>query len=299
MTFSNISGWIVLDKGYGLSSTKSVSTIKKHLGIKKAGHLGTLDPLATGVLPVALGEGTKTIPYINSEIKEYKFTVRWGISTSTDDLEGEVIAKSTFRPRKQEIRNILKKYIGTIKQNPPKYSAIKINGERAYNLSRRGLDFSLVKRNVEIKSIHVTNIIDKDHASFELVCGKGTYVRSLARDIALDLGTLGHVVDIRRTKVGLFTLSNSICLDNKIESEKNLNIKNKIISIDEVLKDMPSIPIEEEEAKKIKAGQRIPLNGINKNSLREKIIKLKFNGCLVSIAYLCNGYILPRRNFNV
>ena len=200
-----VSGWMVLDKPLGMGSTEAVSKIKWLYGAEKAGHAGTLDPLATGILPIALGEATKTVPYVQDGAKVYRFTVSWGEERSTDDLEGAVTRSSPERPDEQAIRALLPKYTGVIMQIPPQFSAIKIAGERAYDLAREGEAVDIPAREVEIGRFDLIEMRGADATVFEIECGKGTYVRSLARDMGRDLGCYGHISELRRTEVDPFT----------------------------------------------------------------------------------------------
>jgi len=209
-----VNGWIVLDKPRGLTSTHAVARIKRLYDARKVGHAGTLDPLATGILPIALGEATKTVSYAVDDEKSYEFTVRWGIETTTDDAEGEAINISDDRPTVADIEAVLPGFIGSIKQVPPKFSAIKVNGNRAYDLARDGEEVELAARPVEIAELNIVECPVADHTVFAAVCGKGTYVRSLARDIGRELGCFGHVSALRRTRVGPFTLDGSVTLED-------------------------------------------------------------------------------------
>jgi tRNA pseudouridine55 synthase len=209
-----VNGWIVLDKPRGLTSTHAVARIKRLYDARKVGHAGTLDPLATGILPIALGEATKTVSYAVDDEKSYEFTVRWGIETTTDDAEGEAVNTSDDRPTVADIEAVLPGFIGSIKQVPPKFSAIKVNGNRAYDLARDGEEVELAARPVEIAELNIVECPDADHTVFSAVCGKGTYVRSLARDIGRELGCFGHVSALRRTRVGPFTLEGSVTLED-------------------------------------------------------------------------------------
>ena len=204
----DVHGWVVLDKPVGMTSTHAVSVIKRLFSAKRAGHAGTLDPLASGCLPIALGEATKTVPFVMDGRKLYQFTVRWGEERDTDDAEGRVIASSEQRPTPEAIRALLPSYTGTIQQVPPRYSAIKIEGERAYDLARDGETVELEARPVEIARLELVATPDPDHAVLEAECGKGTYVRSLARDMGRALGCFGHVSALRRVAVGPFRRRN-------------------------------------------------------------------------------------------
>src|SRR5690606_21886282 len=207
-----VSGWLVLDKPKGMGSTDAVSKIKWLYGAEKAGHAGTLDPLASGMLPIALGEATKTVPYVQDGAKVYRFTVAWGEERTTDDLEGAPTKTSSARPGEAEIRAAMPKYTGVIMQTPPQFSAIKIAGERAYDLAREGETVEIPAREVEIARFDLIAMPDADTAVFEIECGKGTYVRSIARDLGRDLGCYGHIAELRRTEVYPFTPDDLVTL---------------------------------------------------------------------------------------
>ncbi|MBL8836268.1 MAG: tRNA pseudouridine(55) synthase TruB, partial [Alphaproteobacteria bacterium] len=208
-----IDGFVVLDKPLGLGSTQAMAQVRRALGAAKAGHGGTLDPLATGVLVIALGEATKLVPFVMDAVKEYEFTVRWGEARSTDDAEGPITATSDVRPDRAAIVAALPRFLGVIQQTPPAFSAIKVAGERAYDRARAGEVVELKARSVEIRALELVACDDTDHASFRVVCGKGTYVRSLARDLAAALGAVGHVSALRRLAVGRFRVNDAISLD--------------------------------------------------------------------------------------
>jgi tRNA pseudouridine55 synthase len=212
-----VHGWVVLDKPKGLASTLAVTKVRRLFDAQKAGHAGTLDPLATGVLAIALGEATKTVPYAMDGEKLYRFSACWGEARDTDDAEGSVVAVSPERPSAAQIRAQLPQFIGEILQVPPPYSAIKVAGERAYDLAREGEDFSLGPRPIFVRDARLIEIPDPDHAVFELSCGKGSYVRAWVRDLALALGTLGHVSELRRLRVGPFSIEAAISLE-KLEA---------------------------------------------------------------------------------
>jgi tRNA pseudouridine55 synthase len=209
----DISGWLVVDKPAGPTSTAVVNKVRWALGAKKAGHAGTLDPAATGVLAVALGEATKTVPFITDALKCYRFTVRFGLATKTDDAEGEIIARSDLRPTDDQIRAALGPFRGEIMQVPPQFSAVKVDGERAYALARAGEDLDLAARPLWVESLDLVARPDADHAELEMVCGKGGYVRSIARDLGAALGCHGHVLSLRRTWSGPFDAQDGITLD--------------------------------------------------------------------------------------
>ena len=212
-----VHGWVNLDKPYGLGSTSAVGKIRWLFNANKAGHAGTLDPLATGVLPIALGDATKTVAFMMDAVKGYDFTIAWGENTSTWDVEGAVTLTSDIRPKRGAIEAALAAFTGHISQIPPKFSAIKVDGKRAYDLARGGADVTLASRQVHVHSLRLVEC-GADSAAFSVVCGKGTYVRSLARDLAAALGTCGHVTALRRTRVGAFTLDNAVSLESLIKT---------------------------------------------------------------------------------
>lgn len=216
-----VSGWVVLDKPAGMTSTKAVSTIKHLFKAQKAGHAGTLDPLATGCLPIALGEATKAVPQIFEAGKSYRFTVRWGVRTNTDDTEGEAVATSDARPSADAIEAAMAGFVGTIEQLPPSFSAVKVDGERAYDIARDGETPELTPREVTIDRFELIGVPDADHAEFEIDCGKGTYVRSLARDLGEMLGCHGHVSALRRLSVGPFDEDAMVGLDEIREAAED------------------------------------------------------------------------------
>ncbi len=208
-----IHGWVVVDKPRGVTSTQVVGLVRRVFDAQKAGHAGTLDPMATGVLAVALGEATKTVPYAMDAEKTYRFTACWGEARDSDDTEGKVTATSDVRPTRDEIEAVLPRFVGEISQVPPVYSAIKVQGERAYDLAREGETVVLEARNIQIHEAKLLDQPDDDHATFEIVCGKGAYIRGWVRDIALALGTVGHVSELRRLAVGGFSVEDAISLD--------------------------------------------------------------------------------------
>ncbi len=248
-----VDGWINLDKPPGMTSTQAVGKIRRIMNAQKVGHAGTLDPLATGILPIALGEATKTVPFAQDRLKTYVFTVQWGEQRDTDDGEGDVIETSDNRPTKEQIESILDKYTGNIEQTPPKFSAIKVDGKRAYDLARAGEDVELKSRIVYIESLQLIDT-RTDEADFEVICGKGTYIRSLARDMALELGTCGYIKALRRTKVGPFHEDNAISLDKLEELD---DIAAALLPLETALDDIPALAIKEAEMAKLKNGQAL------------------------------------------
>ena len=254
-----LDGWLVLDKPLGLTSTQALGKVRWLLKAQKAGHGGTLDPLATGILPIALGEATKTVAYVMDATKRYAFTVKWGEQTSSDDAEGQVVATSPHRPTVNEINAGLPQFVGSLSQIPPAFSALKVDGERAYDLARAGEEVSLAARQVQVDAFTLIQMPDSDHADFEVTCGKGTYIRSLARDLALALGTVGHVVKLRRLQVGRFSLENAISLDELEQKVQNTPAEKLLLSIETALDDIPALAISQEEAQRLRLGQRISL----------------------------------------
>lgn len=250
-----ISGWLVLDKAYDFGSTEAVSKVKWLFQAQKAGHAGTLDPLATGILPIALGEATKTVPYVMDGVKRYRFTARWGSATTTDDAEGEEIARADHRPTADDIDAILTCFVGEIEQIPPKFSAIKVNGARAYDLARDGKDVALKARTITIHELTIVDTPDADHTVFEAVTGKGTYVRALVRDIAKALGTEGHVSSLRRISVGPFTQENAITIDALEAVACNIERDATLLPIDAALAHLPQISIDGPQADRLQRGQ--------------------------------------------
>lgn len=263
-----ISGWIVLDKNYDYGSTEAVSKVRWLYDAQKAGHAGTLDPLATGILPIALGEATKTVPYVMEAQKTYRFTARWGIETHTDDAEGEVIENSDVRPDKTSIEACLDDFIGNIEQVPPKFSAIKINGARAYDLAREGHDVELQPRSVIIHDLKLIDIPDKDHAVFEAVTGKGVYVRSVVRDMGKQLGTCAHIVELRRTAVGPFHEEGAIKVED-IEAAEMGDERDQLLSgLELALSHLPAVSLEGPQAARINMGQAAILSPAQAKGLR-------------------------------
>lgn len=250
----DIHGWINLDKPEGISSTQAMSKVRWLFDAKKAGHAGTLDPLATGILPIAMGEATKTIPYIQDSLKTYSFSVMWGEERNTDDREGDIVETSDVRPSQADIEQCLTKYIGEIEQIPPQFSAIKIDGQRAYDLARKGEEVDIKSRIVFIKSLELLSA-EVNEAHFRMICGKGTYVRSLARDLARDLGTCGYVSALRRDQVGPFRIEDAISLDKLEEMSNSAPLDEALLPLDSALDDILALTIKEEEAAKLRNGQ--------------------------------------------
>ncbi len=251
-----IDGWINLDKPIGLTSTQAMAKVRRALNAQKAGHAGTLDPLATGILPIALGEATKTIPYIQDSLKTYSFTITWGQQRDTDDAEGDVIETSDARPTEEAINAALPAFTGDIKQTPPRFSAIKIDGQRAYDLARGGEDFEIKSRQVYIERLELLKT-RTDEADLIMVCGKGTYVRSLARDLALKLGTFGYISALRREAVGPMNSQSAILLDKLQEMGNIAAVNEALLPLQTALDDIPALALRADEMALLKNGQAL------------------------------------------
>ncbi|MBL4741158.1 MAG: tRNA pseudouridine(55) synthase TruB [Sneathiella sp.] len=289
-----IHGWLNIDKPVDITSSRVVSIVKRITTAQKVGHAGTLDPFATGVLPIALGEATKTVGYIVDDIKEYSFIARWGESTNTDDTEGEITTRSENRPTSEEIEQIIPQYLGTIKQTPPVFSAIKINGERAYNLARDGQIFEMPEREVIIHSLRLSKMIDQDHAAFDVRCGKGTYIRALARDIALQLGTVAHLSKLRRTKVGPFLENSAISLEKLEELWQCPADFEDLLPLTTALDDIPAVAITETQADCVRHG-----NSVAVPNQADNIVCAMVGDIPVALSRIEDGNLFPVRVFNI
>jgi tRNA pseudouridine55 synthase len=254
---NKIDGWVVLDKPLGLGSTAAVGRVRWLFSAAKAGHGGTLDPLATGVLPIALGEATKTVPFVMDGRKEYKFTLRFGEARSTDDGEGEVTATSDGRPTDDAIRAALPAFTGDVQQMPPAFSALKIDGQRAYDLARAGVAVDLKPRTVSIERLQLLGRPDADHADFVVGCGKGTYIRSLGRDLAQALGTVGHLSALRRTVAGPFREEAAISLSKLEALGHNSPLLGALAPVETALDDIPALALTEAQADLLRHGQPV------------------------------------------
>ncbi|CUH53859.1 tRNA pseudouridine(55) synthase TruB [Shimia marina] len=250
----DISGWLVVDKPAGMTSTSVVNKVRWAFNAKKAGHAGTLDPDATGVLAVALGEATKTVPYITDALKAYTFTVRLGQATNTDDAEGEIIAQSESRPSDEEIKAALGQFVGDIMQVPPKFSAVKIDGERAYKLARDGEDVELAARPLWVEELLMIEREDDDHVTLEMTCGKGGYVRSIARDLGAALGCYGHVRELRRIWSGPFDASEGLSIEKIDEMAKQPELDTHLRPLEEGLADLPEVKATPEGTVRLRNG---------------------------------------------
>ena len=267
-----VHGWICLDKPLDLTSTDAVSRVRRLFNAQKGGHAGTLDPLATGILPIALGEATKTVPFLMEAGKTYRFTVAWGATTASFDREGEIVATSDVRPSPEAVADALPAFVGEIMQVPPIYSAIKVDGERAYDLARAGVEVVLEQRLVTIHSARVADVPDPDHIEIEIECGKGTYVRAVVRDLALALGACGHVSALRRTRVGAFTEARSISLDNLTDLVHRGAGSEALLPVETALDDIPALAVTDEDAFRLKQGRPIVLVPRQVEALRPRLI---------------------------
>jgi tRNA pseudouridine55 synthase len=254
-----IHGWLIIDKPVGRTSAQVVAAVRRLTGAAKAGHGGTLDPLATGVLPIALGEATKTVSYVMDGAKAYRFTLRFGEARTTDDAEGPVTETSPVRPVDDEIRAVLPRFTGLIDQVPPAFSALKVDGVRAYDLARADEIVELAPRPVRIDSLELCGRPDPDHAEFLVRSGKGAYMRSLARDIAKALGTVGHVAALRRIAVGPFTEAQAISLETLKTLGHSLAASGQLLTVETALDDIPALALTEAEARRLRCGQAVGL----------------------------------------
>lgn len=297
-----VHGWVVLDKPIGMTSTQAVGKVRWAFNADKAGHGGTLDPLATGLLPIALGEATKTVPWAMDGRKVYQFHVRWGAETTTDDLEGAQTQTSGKRPSQIEIESILNQFIGDISQVPPQFSAIKIDGERAYDMARAGEIVEIAARIVSIKDLKLVSCSQPDLAVFEVICGKGTYVRSLARDMGRVLGCFGHVVVLRRVAVGPFNESHMISLD-KLEELRHKplgdNAKTKALqAIETVLDGIPVLAVMDLQANRLKQGQSVLLRGSTVPVWCDAVLMM-CGAKPLGIGMIAHGELKTKRLFNL
>ncbi|MAF96083.1 MAG: tRNA pseudouridine(55) synthase TruB [Rhodospirillaceae bacterium] len=299
-----IHGWIIIDKPKGLSSSAVVGRVRRLTGAAKVGHAGTLDPLATGVLPMALGEATKTASYLMDGAKAYRFTVRWGEQRDTDDAEGTIVKTSDVRPTKEQILAVLGNFIGDIEQVPPVFSAIKIDGKRAYELARANRAPEMKPRTIHIEDLRLLGLPDGDHAEFEAVSGKGAYMRSLARDMAAALGTVGHIAQLRRTAVGPFDEKQAISLDKLETLRHSAPLSEHLLSVETALDDIPALALTETEARKLSRGQAIPVLPVAsrsplKNISQGDVVRAMAEGRLVALAKINGGEIRPFRVMNL
>ena len=299
----DVHGWVVLDKPVGMTSTHAVAVIKRLFTARRAGHAGTLDPLASGCLPIALGEATKTVPFVVDSRKTYAFTVRWGEERDTDDAEGRVATTSAIRPDAAAIRALLPRFTGTIEQVPPRFSAVKIDGERAYDLAREGETVEIAPRAVTIHRLDLVEIADPDHAVFATECGKGTYVRALARDLGRALGALGHVSALHRSRVGPFGEADMIPLE-QLESLCHRaaagegHLADILLPIETALDDIPALAVSPADAARLQRGQAVLMRGRDAAVL-SGLVQVASSGQLVAFAEVDRGEIVPKRVFNL
>jgi len=293
----DVNGWLILDKPVGMTSTHAVSVAKRLYSAKRAGHAGTLDPLASGLLPIALGEATKTVPFVMDGRKIYQFTVRWGEERDTDDAEGRVDATSAARPSADDIRALLPRFSGTIAQVPPRFSAIKIDGERAYDLAREGEIVELEARPVEIHRLNLIDIPDPDHAVLSAECGKGTYVRALARDMGRVLGCFGHVSALRRTGVGPFREQDGVSLE-RLEAADATALAGLLQPVAAGVQGLPTLSVSRADAARLARGQAVLLRGRDA-PIVEGPVAIFTQGDLIALAEAAEGELRPRRIFNL
>jgi tRNA pseudouridine55 synthase len=296
-----VHGWLVLDKPINMTSTQAVGAVRRAFNAQKAGHSGTLDPLATGILPIALGEATKTVSFAVDGEKAYRFTVRWGAETETDDTEGAISKSSDKRPARDEIEALLPRFHGEIMQVPPAYSAIKIDGARAYDLARDGETVVLEPRPVVIESLALVDNPDEATSVFEARCGKGTYVRALARDMGRLMNCYGHVIALRRTEVGPFDEARAVSMDTLLaaaESEDPAEIAKLLLPVEAALADLPELLVSQSDAATLARGQTVIIRGRDAPILTGPAYATS-KGRLIALGELAKGALHPTRVFNL
>ena len=300
-----VNGWVCLDKPFGMGSTEAVSKVRRLFDAQKAGHAGTLDPLASGILPIALGEATKTVPFMMEAQKVYRFTINWGISTDSLDREGEITGRSDVRPDVGAVRAALPAFVGEIDQIPPQFSAIKVDGQRAYDLAREGTDFELASRRVMIHEAAVSDAPDADHIELTIRTGKGVYVRSLARDLAAVLGAEGHVSALRRERVGSFSTENAVSLDFLTYLVHRDAASEGLLPVATALDDIPELAVTDQDAFSLRQGRPIVLLPRQVETLKGRLrdgsrTVSAFQGqTLVALGQLRAGRLEPDRVFNL
>ena len=293
-----------------MGSTEAVSKVRRLFNAQKAGHAGGLDPLATGVLPIALGEATKTVPYLMEADKTYRFTVAWGETTASFDGEGAVIASSDVRPAAQDVSEALRAFVGEIEQTPPAFSAIKVDGQRAYDLAREGIAVELKARTVTIHSADVTEVPDPGHVEIEVACGKGVYVRAIVRDLAEALGACGHVSALRRTRVGGFLASNAIGLEKLTEIVQGERSTGALLPVETALDDIPALAVTTEDAFRLSQGRSIVLLprqvetlrvelGLDERPDADRTVSAMQGSRVVALGELRAGRLNPTRIFHL
>ena len=294
-----VHGWLIFDKPVGMTSPQAVGLVRRLFDAQKAGHAGTLDPLATGILPIALGEATKTVPYAVDGVKHYRFTVRWGEETNTDDAEGEVTSTSGERPAREAIEAVLAQFTGEIMQVPPVFSAIKVDGNRAYDLARDGETVVLASRPVHVEELTLMEMPDRDTAIFETRCGRGTYVRALARDMGRELGCLGHLIALRRTRVASFDETQAVTAEalKSAAETGGETLQRLLLPIEAALQSLTEIQVGQNDAARLLRGQAVLIRGRDApigGGASYAVCK----GSLVAIGQIERGELKPVRVFN-
>lgn len=300
-----VNGWVCFDKPFEMGSTEAVSKLRRLFNAQKAGHAGTLDPLASGILPIALGEATKTVPFLMDAEKVYRFTINWGVSTDSIDREGEIVGRSDVRPSVEAVKAALPSFVGDIDQTPPRFSAIKVDGQRAYDLARDGAEFELASRRVTIHEAAVTAAPDADHVEITMRTGKGVYVRSLARDLALMLGAEGHVSALRRERVGPFSVENAVTLDILADLVHRDAASEGLLPVATALDDIPELAVTDQDAFSLRQGRPIVLLPRQVETLKGQLsgdartVSVFLGQTLVALGQLRAGRLEPDRVFNL
>jgi tRNA pseudouridine55 synthase len=294
-----VNGWLIVDKPRDMGSTPVVNLTRRLFNAKKNGHAGTLDPFATGVLPVAFGEATKILPYVTDGEKEYEFVLQFGAFTNTDDSEGEIIETSDITPSKEDIEQVIPLFVGKIKQVPPVYSAIKIDGQRAYKLARKGQDVEIPEREIEIFDLQLLDVNANRQAKFKVRCSKGTYVRTLGRDIAVKLGAKGYLQELRRTKCGKFSIDDAILLENLKKIVHIDDLKKSLLPLETSLRDIADLAVSESDAIKLKQGQGLSPRAYDVSKYLGQEMAVFSQGKLVAIVRVDEKRISPIRVFNL
>ena len=300
-----VNGWVCFDKPFEMGSTEAVSKLRRLFNAQKAGHAGTLDPLASGILPIALGEATKTVPFLMDAEKVYRFTINWGVSTDSIDREGEIVGRSDVRPSVEAVKAALPAFVGDIDQTPPRFSAIKVDGQRAYDLARDGAEFELASRRVTIHEAAVTAAPDADHVEITMRTGKGVYVRSLSRDLALMLGAEGHVSALRRERVGPFSVDNAVTLDILADLVHRDAASEGLLPVATALDDIPELAVTDQDAFSLRQGRPIVLLPRQVETLKGQLhgdartVSVFLGQTLVALGQLRAGRLEPDRVFNL
>ena len=289
-----VHGWFIFDKPLGMTSTQAVAKVRRSFDAAKAGHAGTLDPLASGVLPIALGEATKVVARAMDGVKAYRFTIRWGEERNTDDAEGQVTQRSDDRPTADQINAALAAFIGEIEQVPPAFSAVKVDGARAYDLARGGAAPELAARLIRVDELRLCDCPDPEHAVLEMICGKGAYVRGVARDLGRVLGCFGHVSELRRSRVGHFDESMAISLDKLDGMGHKEALDDLLLPVEAALADIPALAVTGPEAERLRFGQAIRVP----HSV-EGTVYATTGGRPVALAKIHAGEVRPVRVFNL